>query len=223
MSFDIEYVYSNSRKETMFTMDERKELLTYLTDSRETLEVLPNRKHVKDLQMKERIFLAGIIWSKFTEDSKGNAYILADEKLCDMEFGRNNDWRESPIRQFLNNEVYQKIIEELGVDALITIQTDLFSHDGLRDYGKCDDMVSLLTYDLYRNNRESIKDFREWYWTCTPDSTPSGCNSCNVQFVSYDGYANYYWCDSPGAVRPFCIIKSDILVSVNNRQNNTAQ
>lgn len=196
---------------------EQRDLLTILMNNKEVLDDLlkgaASQKQAKDLQMKEGISLAGITWSKFAEDSEGNAYMLADEKFCDMEFGENNDWRESPIRKKLNEELYQKIVAELGSDALITIQTDLFSHDGLRDYEKCEDMVSLLTYDFYRNNRENIKGFDERYWTCTPDSTPSGYGSDCVQYVCACGDVGCGWCVRSGAVRPFFILKSSIFVS----------
>lgn len=197
---------------------EQRDFLTVIMNNRATLEELlklasTQQKQAKDLQMKESISIAGITWSKFAEDSEGNAYMLADEKICGMEFGENNDWRESPIRKKLNEELYQKITDELGADSLVTIQTDLFSHDGLRDYGKCEDMVSLLTYDLYRNNRENIKGFDGWFWACTPDSTPSGCGSGNVRCVDFDGVVGYCWHDGSGAVRPFFILKSNIFVS----------
>ena len=196
---------------------EQRDLLTVLMNNKEVLEELmvgaASQKQAKDLQTKESISLAGIIWSKFAEDSEGNAYMLADEKICDMEFGENNDWRESPIRKKLYEELYMKIVDELGSDAVVTIQTDLFSHDGLRDYGKCEDMVSLLTYDLYRNNRENIKEFDEWFWTCTPNSTPSGYGSDDVRCVDSGGFVDCFWYDGSGAVRPFFILKSSIFVS----------
>lgn len=200
---------------------EQRNFLTVIMNNKEILEELlkaasTQQKQAKDIQMKESISIAGIMWHKFAEDSKGNAYMLADEKICNMEFGENNDWRESPIRKKLNEELHQKIVEELGTDALVTIGTDLFSHDGLKDYGKCEDMVSLLTYDLYRNNRENIKEFNELFWTCTPDSTPSGYGSVDVQYVDSDGYVDCYWCGDSGAGRPFFILKSDIFVSCGN-------
>ena len=201
--------------------NEQRNLLAVIMNNRETLEellkiVATQQKQVKDLQMKESITVADITWSKFADDSEGNAYMLADGNICDMEFGENNDWRESPIRKKLNEEIYQKVVEELGADALVTIQTDLFSHDGLRDYGKCEDGVSLLTYDLYRNNRDNIKNLDELFWTCTPDSTPSGWSARFVQFVYSDGYVNYCDCDYDMGVRPFFILRSDILVSCDN-------
>ena len=198
--------------------NEQRNLLTVIMNNKAVLEELlkaasTQQKQAKDLQTKESIIVAGITWSKFAEDSEGNAYMLADEKIYDMEFGDNNDWRESPIREKLNEELYQKVVAELGADALLTIQTDLFSHDGLRDYGKCEDNVSLLTYDLYRNNRGNIKSLDEWWWTCTPNSTPSANDARYVLYVGSDGNVNYLRCVCDGGVRPFFILKSDIFVS----------
>lgn len=193
---------------------EQREFLTVLMNNKAVLEELlkvasTQQKQAKDLQMKESITVAGITWSKFAEDSEGNAYMLADENICNMEFGENNDWRDSPIRKKLYEELYLKIVDELGADALVTIQTDLFSHDGLKDYGKCEDMVSLLTYDLYRNNRKNIPNLDEWWWLATPDSTPSGCGSDYVRYVSSDGNVSCGDCGWDGeGVRPFFILKS---------------
>lgn len=193
---------------------EQREFLTVLMNNKAVLEELlkvasTQQKQAKDLQMKESITVAGITWSKFAEDSEGNAYMLADENICNMEFGENNDWRDSPIRKKLYEELYLKIVDELGADALVTIQTDLFSHDGLKDYGKCEDMVSLLTYDLYRNNRKNIPNLDEWWWLATPDSTPSGCGSDYVRCVGSGGGVGCLDCGWYGSgVRPFFILKS---------------
>lgn len=193
--------------------NEQRNLLTVLMNNKAVLEELmkaasTQQIRAKDLQMKESISIAGISWSKFAEDSEGNVYMLADGTICDMKFGDNNDWRNSPIRKKLNEELYRKVIAELGTDALLTIQTDLFSHDGLRDYGKCEDNVSLLTYDLYRNNRENIKSLDGWWWTCTSDSTPSGDNAHCVQCVDSDGCVDYRDCGYGMGVRPFFILQS---------------
>ena len=198
---------------------EQRNLLKVLMNNKVVLEELMKaafiqQKQVKDLQIKESVSIADITWSKFAEDREGNVYMLADENIVSMEFGDNNDWRESQIRKKLNGELYQKIVAELGANALVTIQTDLFSHDGLRDYGKCNDNISLLTYDLYRNNRENIKNVDRHFWTCTPYSTtPSVSNAFDVQCVDSDGVVDYYRCYYDMGVRPFCILKSSIFVS----------
>ncbi len=196
---------------------EQRDFLTVIMNNRKVLDELlkgvASQKHVKDLQMKESITVAGITWSKFAEDAEGNAYMLADQSIGDMKFGENNDWRESLIRKKLNDELCQKITDSLGFDALVTIQVDLFSHDGLKDYGQCEDIVSLLTYDLYRNNRENIKGIDTWWWLSTPDSTPSGYGSRFVQYVYSNGFVNFSDCGYFKGVRPFFILKSSIFVS----------
>lgn len=195
---------------------EQRNLLTVLMNNKVVLEELMKaafiqQKQVKDLQIKESISIADITWSKFAEDREGNAYMLADENIVSMEFGDNNDWRESQIRKKLNGELYQKIVTELGANALVTIQTDLFSHDGVRDYGKCNDNISLLTYDLYRNNRENIKNVDRYFWTCTPDTI--GSNASCVRCVDSVGGVDCSRCCCGRGVRPFCILKSSIFVS----------
>ena len=200
--------------------NEQRNILNFIMENKKVIEEIintsPKEKLAKDLEFGESIRCAGITWSKFTEDNDGNAYMLADEKIVNMKFGENNDWRESFIREKLNGYLFQNIKENLGADALVTIHTDLFSHDGLRDYGKCDDMVSLLTYDLYRNNRENIKSIKDFWWLSTPDSTPSGCSSGDVQVVYSRGDVICNCCDGCKAVRPFFILKSSIFVSENN-------
>ena len=200
--------------------NEQRNILNFIMENKKVIEeiinTLPKEKLAKDLEFGESIRCAGITWSKFAEDNDGNAYMLADEKIFNMKFGENNDWRESSIREKLNGYLFQNIKENLGADALVTIHIDLFSYDGLRDYGKCDDMVSLLTYDLYRNNRENIKSIKDFWWLSTPDSTPSGCGSGDVRIVYSRGRVGCGWCGGYRAVRPFFILKSSIFVSENN-------
>lgn len=198
----------------MTMTNEQKEFLTILMENKANLEELfkiASMKNIsgKNLHIKESIEIAGITWSKFAEDADGNALMLADECIFNREFGENNNWRESPIRKELNSDLYEKMAFEIGKDAIIPITVDLFSHDGLRDYGTCIDNISILTYDLYRNNRDNIKGGSESFWTNTPDSTPSGYGSRCVQVVYSDGSVGYCDCDwDDRGVRPFFILKA---------------
>lgn len=190
---------------------EQKDILNFIIVNEDKIKEILSacNKHFtgKDLQIGDQIEVVGITWSKFAEDENGNAYMLADEAVSESDFGDNNDYRNSKIRKELA-ELSKKIIAEIGEDAIVPAEIDLFSHDGLDDYGKITDKVSLLTYDLYRNNRKNIKPLDNWWWLATPDSTPSGCGSGNVQYVSSGGrvfYDRYFCCR---AVRPFFILKS---------------
>lgn len=191
---------------------EQKELLNNILDNKEFLaEILKaatenKPKEIPNLQIGDTITIADITWRKFKEDENGNSYMLADDIYEESKFGETNDWRNSCIRKNLKT-LADKIKEEIG-DRLMPIQVDLFSHDGLDDYGKCEDLVSILTYDLYRNNRRNIKQINKWFWLCTPNSTPSGYGSGYVQYVDSDGDVGYSWYDYCRAVRPFFILKS---------------
>ncbi|MCM1334236.1 MAG: hypothetical protein NC084_08220 [Bacteroides sp.] len=200
---------------------EQREVITFLKDHQETiaelLSVSALPKRAKELSLGESVSFAGLTWSKFAEDRVGNAYMLADKKLFDLPFGKRNDWRESPIRRILNDELAKRIADALGSDALVPIRTDLFSLDGSRDYGKCEDRVALLTYDLYRENRESIKPiargeaYDEWYWTCTPDAVGE---TDGAVCIDADGAVTVGLCqnDDRGGVRPFCILRAEARV-----------
>ena len=191
---------------------EQKELLNNILENKDFLAeilkaVTENKpKEIPNLKIGDTITIADIVWRKFKEDENGNSYMLADDSIDNSKFGETNNWRNSYIRDNLV-DLAEKIKEEIG-DKLVPIEVDLFSHDGLDDYGKCKDMVSILTYDLYRNNRRNIKQIDKWFWLCTPDSTPSGCSSDYVQCVSSGGHVNYDWCNDCVAVRPFFILQS---------------
>lgn len=189
---------------------EQKDILNFIIENEDKIKKIlaeQNKVAGKDLQIGDQIEISGITWSKFAEDESGNAYMLADEAISESEFGENNDYRDSKIREELA-ELSEKIIAEIGEDAIIPAEIDLFSHDGLDDYGKITDKVSLLTYDMYRNNRKNIKLLDTPWWLATPDSTPSGYSSCCVQCVGSDGNVFYYGCRYGLAVRPFFILKS---------------
>lgn len=196
----------------MTITNEQRELLTMLTENKDSIEELlkiANRKSGKDLKMGESMEIAGILWSKFAEDENGNAYMLADDITGKSEFGKNNNnWKKSIIRNEILQDLYVKMVKEIGAENMILFKTDLFSHDGLRDYGEVEERISILTYDLYRNNRENIKKIDKSYWLATPDSTPSGCGGRCVQYVHSDGNVSYGWYSNVGAVRPFFILKA---------------
>ena len=188
----------------------QKDILNFIIENEDKIKKIlaeQNKVAGKDLQIGDQIEISGITWSKFAEDENGNAYMLADEAISESEFGENNDYRDSKIREELA-ELSEKIIAEIGEDAIIPAEIDLFSHDGLDDYGKITEKVSLLTYDMYRNNRKNIKLLDTYWWLATPDSTPSGYGSCYVRYVLSGGDVSCYGCYYDGAVRPFFILKS---------------
>lgn len=191
---------------------EQRELLNNILANKEFLaEILKaasenKHKEIPVLNIGDTIVIADIAWRKFKEDEDGNSYMLADDMYEESEFGNTNNWKDSIIRKNLFS-LAEKIKEEIG-EKIIPTEVDLFSHDGLDDYGTCGDMVSILTYDLYRNNRKNIKLIDKAFWLCTPDSTPSGYGSGCVQYVCSDGLVDCGWCNDRRAVRSFFILQA---------------
>lgn len=143
------------------------------------------------------------------------AVIRKDLLENNMEFGdSNNDWRESNVRKYLNDDYLKEIEKEFGVDNIVEHTTNLLSMDGLDDYRTCRDKVGLLDIDQYRKYRKVLgNNMDSWWWLLTPDSTPSGWSAQFVRCVGRAGsvYYGVYGCS--WSVRPFCILKSSIFVS----------
>lgn len=148
----------------------------------------------------------------------GRTAVLKKGLLEEMQFGSSNDWRDSYIRQELNSTYLRSLEEKFGEENILAHTVDLFSMDGLDDYGKCQDKVSILTADEYRRYRKALEKANgaavgDWWWLCTPDSTPSGDGSLYVRLVSSSGSLSSYAASSfSSAVRPFFILDPSTLV-----------
>ena len=117
------------------------------------------------------------------------------------------------MREYLNNEFYEKIAREVGRENIISSKRNLLSLDGQTEYGETDDFVSLLTVDEYRKYRKFIPNTDEWWWLITPWSTPCNNYKSTVAVVSPSGYIGGSYCCNMRGVRPVCILKSNIFVS----------
>ena len=149
----------------------------------------------------------GYHWTPIKRDGN-RIYYLLDGSIMDSEFGKNNNYAISYIREKLNNsDLAKKLKEEFG-DKLVPITTDLLSLDGLDDYGKVEgDILAIPTIDLYRECRKNIPKLNRWWWLATPDSTPSGYGSGSVHYIGSSGRVGYDWFGCCGAVRPFLILE----------------
>ena len=130
-----------------------------------------------------------------------------------MEFGNNNNWKESRLREYLNGDYLKEVEAVFGAENILEHEVDLTSLDGYDDYGVSTDKVSAMNIDRYRKYHRYIGDTGECHYLSTPDSTPSGTGSSRVRYVGSVGYVDWDGCDWDGGVRPFCILKSSIFVS----------
>lgn len=169
---------------------------------------------VKASKIGDTFKLLGLEWKVLDITDKG--YACLAEKLEDRKtFDSNcNDWKESNLRKYLNTEFYNMLAEEVGAENIVPFERDLLSMDGQTEYGKCEDMVSLITVDEYRKYRKLIPNTGEyWWWTVTPDSTKCNGDTTCVRVVSPSGYFNCNICNYYDGVRPFCIFSSAIFES----------
>lgn len=136
-------------------------------------------------------------------------------KLLDetMRFGDTNNWTESNIRKYLNEDYVQVIEREFGNGNIVAFERDLISLDGYNDYATCVDKVSVMNVMEYVKYHKYVDncDFR--YVLITPDSTPSGCGANHVRYVINDGSVGCNRCDINFGVRPFFVLKSSTFVS----------
>lgn len=139
----------------------------------------------------------------------GTTAVVRKECLGDTRrFGDNNNWKNSDLRTFLNNEYYNEIKDVFGVENIVDHEVDLLSLDGYDDYGVSTDKVSVMNIDRYRKYHKYIGNTGNWYWLSTPSSTPSGAGSSGVRCVRDDGNVGWNGCNWDWDVRPFFILKS---------------
>ena len=149
--------------------------------------------------------------------ANGDAVVWRKESLTKMKFGSNNNYNGSDIDNYLCKAYLPELERKFGKHNIIEHEIDLLSMDGEDDYGKITRKVSIPTIDEYRYNKKAIKShIKEWFWLCTPDSTPSGYGSDGVQYVDSNGNVGYGWCNDCGAVRPRFVLNSSIFKSFEN-------
>ena len=168
----------------------------------------------KSFGMGDTFELAGLKWKILDITDKGYM-CLADKFEESMEFDSDsNDWRKCGLREYLNSDFLEELSEAIGEDNIIPFHRDLFSLDGQTEYGTCEDKVSLLTVDEYRQYRKLIPNTDDyWWWLITPWSTPCNDYKKSVSVVSSSGRVDDGSCSISGGVRPFCILSSTIFES----------
>lgn len=167
----------------------------------------------KKLEIGDTFELAGLNWKILDITEKG--YICLADKLEDeSKFDSDsNDWKESSLRSYLNGEFLESLREEIGEENILFFERDLLSLDGLDEYGKCEDYVSLLNVDEYRKYRKHIPNTDYYWWLLTADSVKSNGDNRWVRVVLPSGSLRSVICNCYCGVRPVCIFSSLIFES----------
>ena len=159
--------------------------------------------------------IGGRKWKVLDQTEKGVFCICENigERRFDSEL---NDYATSEIRKYLNTEFLKELEAAVGEKNIVPFERNLTSLCGLKEYGTCEDKVSLISLDEYRKYREFLPRTGELWWTLTPDSTASNGVKYWMAVVSPSGFFNFDVCDYDDGVRPVCILKSNIFVSKKN-------
>lgn len=158
----------------------------------------------------------GVNWVVLQRKGAG-ILCLAEKILFQQAFDENdyNNWEDSTLREHLNNAFLEDLVDAGAEEtAFLPMITDLTADDGLKDYGACEDMISLISCQQYRQHRGIIPNADGWWWTCTAYSTkPNGYSHFARGVDSAGSLSHSYACYGSWGVRPLCTLKSSILVS----------
>lgn len=174
-----------------------------------------NRAMLRDIEVGETFKVGNLEFVVLEHNKETTAVILKDfwkNAHFDSSF---NDYKESEIRKDLNNAFYNELSGAIGADNIVNHTVDLTADDGRTDYNQCEDNISLLTCDLYRKYVYVLEKHNpeKWWWLATAYSTKSNGYETAVRCVHDCGTLYYINCYCNFAVRPFCILKSNIFVS----------
>lgn len=200
------------------TKDEAMKMINDFKGDSITVKIIQNQKEtnkipVGDVEIGQTICNGKyVVVDRYTH---GDTCIVRKGTITqDIRFGETNKWGESNLRKYLNTEYLKEIMDEFGEIELHTV--DMLSMDGDDSYGKCKDLVSAMTFDRWRKYHKYIGNADCMEWLSTPNQTEKSNDTRYVQVVDSGGRVCYDGCgwDCCG-VRPFFILKSSILVSVD--------
>lgn len=145
---------------------------------------------------------------------KGETKVITEKLYCeDVRFGETCNYMESNLKRMFDEKITPEFEKVFG-DALISKELNLLSLD-MQQYGTFECKVRPMTFEEAREFNELIVDkkLKDWWCTCPPWSTAERGWRYSVVVVSPSGFFISNYCSGVNGVRPFCILKSDLLVS----------
>ena len=139
--------------------------------------------------------------------------VITKDFVKKMEFGENNNYQTSKVREYCNTTFYNELVKAVGAKNIFKHKVRLMADDGTNKGVICCDNVSILTTELYRRYRQYLPAYGNWWWTATPVSSTINDYARCVCYVDSDGMLRWNVCDYCRGVRPFCILNSSILIS----------
>lgn len=174
-----------------------------------------NKTALKNVAVGDTFWVGGLEFIVLEQNAETTSVILKDLWKVMSFDGFSNDYKNSQIRSYLNTVFYQEVASIVGDENIVEHSVNLIADDGRIEYQKCKDKVSLLTCGSYRKYIYVLSRHKvdKWWWLATAYSTDdNGCNT-DVRCVNNAGTLSCTMCRYYNGVRPFCILKNDILVS----------
>lgn len=139
--------------------------------------------------------------------------IITNNSVTVMSYGSNSNYIDSQVREFCNGEFYEELADAVGKENIIPHKVNLMCNDGTNKRMYCEDNVSILTDDKYRQYREYITAEDKSFWSATRASTIREDVKDNVGIFEAIGSVHNipFWYNS--GVRPFCILNSSVIIS----------
>lgn len=199
------------------TKDEAMKMINDFKGDSITVKIIQNQKETNKIPVGDVEIGQTICNGKYVVVDRyvnGDTCIVRKETIKNIRFGETNNYFKSNLRKYFNTEYLNEIMDEFGEIELHTV--DMLSMDGDDSYGKCEDLVSAMTFDRWRKYHKYIGETDCTEWLSTPNQTEKVNDTRYVQVVFSDGSMGCSICNwDDCGVRPFFILKSSILVSVD--------
>ena len=175
-----------------------------------TLYVDEVKKHgsLGDVECGKVVKIGDVKYIVLGQSAETTALITKDF-VKEMEFGKDNNYKASKVRDYLNGPFFDSLADAVGRENVIMYNVNLTADDGSNVGKCCRDHVSLLTAELYRRYRQYLPAYGKWWWLATPVSDHKDYAG-DVCCVYSNGVLNWCGSDYCGGVRPFCILNSSI-------------
>lgn len=172
---------------------------------------------IENLRSGEHFDFCGFEWVLLGDEQGGKLAVMASViGRYPFDEDNKNDWRTSTLRAELN----ENFIESLDTAALLPFTSDLTADDGLKDYGTSEDLVFLLSCDLYRKYRAVMPKYNTWTWTITPYSTLPSVAYLG-RHVNTDGTLNYSGASGALGAAPACLFNPQSEIDADRRSEET--
>lgn len=137
----------------------------------------------------------------------GNCLAITAKVWKELPFnvGNHNNWEKSSLRTMLN----YMFLDNLYKGHLVMQTSDMIADNGDKQYGSCEDYVTILSCDQYRKYRDLVPNYPECMWTLTPWSCFSGTGY--VRFVRPTGNIDDGSACLCYGVAPVCLFSSENL------------